>query len=224
MGRTIHQGDAILWLKNQPILNGCSIVTSMPDISEFPGFSIPEWKAWFQEAAGLIFSKSAEDGLTIFYQTDILRDGEWIDKGFLIQEAAKLAGTRLVQHKIVCRTPAGETSFGKPGYSHLLVFSRIVQPQISKSLPDVLTSAGETTWTRGMGLEACRMACRLILEHTSTRTVVDPFCGHGGVLAVAESLGMDAIGIELNARRARRARSLNLQTEGVEFEGSEDQL
>ena len=224
MGRTIHQGDAISWLKNQPILNGCSFVTSMPDISEFPGFTIPRWKSWFQETAKLIFTKSAAEALSIFYQTDILRDGEWIDKGYLIQQAARDLGSRLVMHKIVCRTPAGETSFGKPGYSHLLAFSKTIRPAISKSMPDVLPLAGETTWTRGMGLEACRVACRLILDHTPTRTVVDPFCGHGGVLAMAESLGMDAIGIELNARRARRARSLNLQIEGVEFKELEDQL
>jgi hypothetical protein len=224
MGRTIHQGDAILWLKNQTILNGCSIVTSMPDISEFQGFTTDQWKTWFQETARLIFSKSAPEGLAIFYQTDIFRDGEWIDKGFLIQEAAKISNVKMVLHKIVCRAPAGEASFGRPGYSHMLAFSKSVQPQISKSLPDVLPTAGETTWTRGMGLDACRMACRLILEHTSTRVVLDPFCGHGGVLAVAESLGMDAIGIELNAKRARRARTLNLETEGVKSMEMEEQL
>ena len=217
MGREIHQGDAIQWLKEQPILNGCSIVTSMPDISEFPNSSIDDWKTWFKQTAQLVFDKTPDDGLSIFYQTDILRDGEWIDKGFLIQEAARQSKTKLLMHKIVCRTPAGETTFGKPGYSHLLAFSRSIRPEISKSLPDILPAAGESTWTRGMGIAACRMARQLIKEHTSTKTVVDPFCGHGSVLAVAESMGFATIGIELNARRARRARNLKLTSEGVDL-------
>ncbi len=210
MDKVIHQDDAIKWLEKQPILNGCSFITSMPDVSEFPGFSLSEWKAWFSAAAGLIMSKCPDDGLAIFYQTDILRDGEWVDKGFLIQKAAELQGSRLLMHKVVCRVPAGETTFGRPAYSHLLCFSKSVKPEIAKSLPDVLPSAGETTWTRGMGLEACLLACRIVIEHTTgARTIVDPFCGHGLVLAVANSLGLSAIGVELNAKRARKARALN---------------
>jgi hypothetical protein len=209
MGKVIHQGDAIQWLKEQPILIGCSIVTSMPDISEFPNSSIDDWKSWFRQTAQLIFDKTPDDGLSVFYQTDILRDGEWIDKSYLIHEAAKAAGTQLLMHKIVCRTPPGETTFGRPGYSHLVVYSRKIRPEIAKSVPDVMPLAGASTWTRGMGIEACRMACRLIQLHTATHTIVDPFCGHGSVLAIAESMGFDVIGIELNARRARRARNLN---------------
>jgi tRNA G10 N-methylase Trm11 len=38
--------------------------------------------------------------------------------------------------------------------------------------------------------------------------VVDPFCGHGTVLAVANALGLDALGVELSPRRCRAARAL----------------
>jgi tRNA G10 N-methylase Trm11 len=40
--------------------------------------------------------------------------------------------------------------------------------------------------------------------------VVDPFCGLGSVLAVANSMGLDAIGVEIVAKRARRARGLRI--------------
>lgn len=58
-----------------------------------------------------------------------------------------------------------------------------------------------------MGIAACRVACRFIAEETSSSLVVDPFCGRGAVLAVAESMGLDALGIDLNARRCRAARA-----------------
>ncbi len=54
------------------------------------------------------------------------------------------------------------------------------------------------------------MAGGYLLEHTATRVVVDPYCGHGTVLAVAEALGLDALGVELNVKRARKARALVL--------------
>jgi tRNA G10 N-methylase Trm11 len=41
--------------------------------------------------------------------------------------------------------------------------------------------------------------------------VVDPFCGLGSALAVANALGMDAIGVELSRKRAEKARELKVQ-------------
>jgi hypothetical protein len=38
--------------------------------------------------------------------------------------------------------------------------------------------------------------------------VVDPFCGVGTVLAVANALGLDALGVEKNRKRAEQAREL----------------
>ena len=35
-----------------------------------------------------------------------------------------------------------------------------------------------------------------------------PFCGYGTVLAVANAIGLDAVGVDLSARMARRARTL----------------
>jgi hypothetical protein len=80
----------------------------------------------------------------------------------------------------------------------------------SHSTPDILPSPGDKTWTRGMGTAACAAACQYILQHTTTRTVVDPFCGHGTVLAVANALGLDAVGVELSAKRARQAQQLKV--------------
>ena len=68
-----------------------------------------------------------------------------------------------------------------------------------------------------MGVEACHVACRYLLDETATRLIVDPFCGRGSVLAVANALGLDAIGVDVSARRCSAARKLvvELATLGV---------
>jgi tRNA/tmRNA/rRNA uracil-C5-methylase (TrmA/RlmC/RlmD family) len=43
--------------------------------------------------------------------------------------------------------------------------------------------------------------------------VVDPFCGVGTVLAVANTLGLGAIGVERNRKRAEEARALVVRAE-----------
>lgn len=213
--REVYCEDALSWLQAREVLSGCSIVTSMPDASEFPSLGLAEWKDWFVRAASLTLSRCPDDGVTIFYQTDVKEDGAWVDKGYLCQKAAEQAGHELLWHKIVCRAPAGNVTYGRPAYSHILCFSRGVRVEIQRSTADVLPQAGEVTWTRGMGVQACLLACRFVLENTRTRTVVDPFCGHGTVLAVANSLGMDALGVELGPKRARKARNLSLGADGA---------
>ncbi|MBI3544894.1 MAG: SAM-dependent methyltransferase [Deltaproteobacteria bacterium] len=205
--RTVFCEDALDWLRKQPSLAGCSVITSLPDRSEFPRMELEAWKAWFVDAAETILSRCAPEGVAIFYQTDIKVDGAWIDKGYLCQKAAERTGHSLLWHKIACRHKPGSTTFGRPAYSHLLCFSRGVRVDLSKAVPDVLPDAGPTSWTRGMGAEACRLACEFVLAQTTTRTIVAPFCGHGSALVVANALGLDAVGIEISAKRARKASS-----------------
>jgi hypothetical protein len=208
--RTVHEQDALPWLAANAPLAGCSLITSLPDVSGLADMTLEAWRAWFTHAAELCLAATPDDGVTIFYQTDIKLHGTWVDKAELCQHAAQARGVPLLWHKIVCRKPAGEPVFGRPGYSHLLCFSRGVRDRSSPAYPDVLLSTGLMTWSQAMGVSACQLACAYVLSHTVTRTVVDPFCGHGTVLAVANARGLDAIGIEIAKKRARRARSLDV--------------
>ncbi len=71
-----------------------------------------------------------------------------------------------------------------------------------------MVPGGAMNWSRATGVEACRVACKYLRDETSTRVVVDPFCGRGTILAVANALGFDAIGVDLGAKRCRVARNL----------------
>jgi hypothetical protein len=204
MDKQIIHADAIEWL-NKNTLKGASIVTSLPDISEFPKFSIEEWKNWFIETAKLVMTKCPDEGVSIFYQSDIKRDGQWIDKSYLIQKAAEQVGQIMVTHKIVCRVPAGINTQTKVGYSHLMCFSKSSQPELIKGFADVLPETGETTWERGMGIKVCQLACQMVKEYTSTRTIVDPFCGHGALLEIVVQSGLSAIGVDHKLKNVKIA-------------------
>jgi hypothetical protein len=208
--RVVHQGDALAWLREREVLTGASVITSLPDASELGALSFEQWEAWFIDATELVISRVPKEGLAIFYQTDVKTDGRWIDKAQLAHRGAARTGAALVFHKIVLRAPAGIVTGGRAAYSHLLAWSHGVKVVQERATPDVIASAGATTWTRGMGVDACRAACDAVLRLTETRVVVDPFCGHGTVLAVANAMGLDAIGVELGGKRARRARTLQL--------------
>lgn len=168
------------------------------------------WRRWFIDAAALVLDKTPDDGVAVFYQTDVKVDRRWIDKAHLIACAADQTGHPMLWHKIVCRHVPGSVSHGRPGYAHLLCFSRDVAPDLGRATADVLPTLGAMTWSRAMGLDAARMAVRFIRANTTSHTVVDPFCGIGTALAVANEHGLAAVGVELSRKRARRARTLDL--------------
>ncbi|MGZ3789176.1 MAG: SAM-dependent methyltransferase [Bacteriovorax sp.] len=210
--RTVYCDDALVWLEKTPVLEGSSLIASMPDISEFHGYTLEAWKDWFTKTAALVLSKTPEMGVTVFYQSDIKVDGAWVDKGYLCQKAAESLGHSLLWHKIICRVKPGMSTFGRPAYTHILCFSRGLRLRdLSKSTPDVMPVAGDKTWERGMGLEACLMIGKFIAEQTESKTLIHPFCGQGSMLAVANSFGLDAIGIERSPKRAELARILSVK-------------
>jgi hypothetical protein len=216
--RTVHAVDAIEWLKTADIPSDSSILGSLPDISEFPTMTLPQWKKWFTETAELLLSRTPDDGVTLFYQSDIKVDGTWVDKAYLCQKAAENLGHELLWHKVLCRAPAGVITMGRPAYSHLLCFSKKFRVDISKSQPDVLPDLGEKTWERGMGLNACLLIGKFLSEQTKTKTLINPFCGQGSMLATANAFGLNAIGIEKSPKRAEKARQITLSKDFKNWE------
>lgn len=206
--RTVLAGDGVAWLAADTLPPTHAIVTSLPDVSEMPSMSFDAWREWFVGTVALACGQIAESAPAVFYQTDVKRDGRWIDKGHLVALGAERAGAACLFHKIVCRAPAGTATFGRPGYAHLMAFSRGLHLALKESSADVLPGLGEMSWPRAMGTAACEEACRFLLRSTACRVVVDPFCGLGTALAVANAWGLSAIGVERSEKRARRAREL----------------
>jgi hypothetical protein len=212
--RVVHHADALAWLTARERMPGVSVITSLPDRSELPELSFDAWRSWFENAAELVARSVADEGVAIFFQSDIRLAGTWLDKGALVARGAERAGMRLVFHKIVCSLPPGTASHGRPSYSHLLGYTRsaLALPPGTPCV-DVIPDAGYRPGSKAMGVNACLDACNFVKAATSTRTVLDPFCGWGTILAVANALGLDAIGADRSRRMCARARRLVLDME-----------
>ena len=210
--------DAIGWLEREPIEPGRSSVVSLPDLSEYNG-TLEQWRAWFIDTAALVLCKTPDSGVAIFYQSDIRIERVWVDKGFLCQKAAERTGHSLIWHKIMSRVPPGTATAGRPSYTHALCFSRSFEPPPSYRSPDILADIGEKSWEPGMGLEAALFFARFISEQVGSKEVVNPFCGHGSMLAAANAVGLSAIGIERSPKRAEIARALRVSRDFKRWEG-----
>lgn len=211
--RMIHQAEAVAWLKERGTLAGASVVTSLPDVSELPQLGFDGWCRWFEDAAAVIMGSVPTEGVAIFFQSDIRHAGHWVDKGAMVARGAERAGGHLLFHRIVCRHPAGTLSSGRATYSHLLGFASAARPPSGHPRADVIPDAGFVPGKKAMGVNACLAACQFVLQDTPTRAIVDPFCGWGTVLAVANALGMDSVGVDLSSRMCRRARALDLSAD-----------
>jgi len=213
--RTVHHAEALGWLHALGRRNDASVITSLPDVSEV-NHDLDGWQRWFVEAAGACMEVIGDDGVAVFFQTDIRAGAVWIDKGTLVWQAAAKRGLVLLFHKIVCRLPPGTPTTGRASYAHLQAFAR--RPRaLRRPVADVLPDGGAKPGVKSMGLEACRVACELVRFETPTRTVIDPFCGFGTVLAVANALGLEAIGVDHSARMVKKARTLQVDLERRAF-------
>jgi len=207
MKEIIH-ADAITWLEAYEPNPEHIFFVSLPDYSEFPHLTIDEWKSWFIETAELIMKKTHPDQYCLFFQSDIKYEGEWIDKGYLIQKAAERLHMKTMWHKIVMRAPLGSVTFGRPSYSHLLSFSMNQTRDSAQSAVDIFYESGEKTWARGIGEKTAEFIINDIRKNSPGSTLINPFCGEGLLLKVADSNGIPSIGIERSLKRVKIASKL----------------
>lgn len=207
--RDVIQADAIAWMDANRADARASVITSLPDISELALPTLEAYRAWFVAAVVRIVRWVPTSGFSIFYQSDVRHGGAWIDKGYLVVRGAEEAGASLAWHKIVFRKPPGTVALGRPSYAHMIAVTRAPLRPPRRPGPDILP-AGPMPWSKAMGVDACRVACGFLREESETRVVVDPFCGRGTVLAVANALGFDAVGVDIGRKRCRAARRLVL--------------
>lgn len=215
--REVIVGDGLAWLRDAELTPRHAIVTSLPDVSEFPGMSVADWSGWFIDTVARCCEAAHPEGLVAFYQTDIKRDGRWVDKGYLVHRGAEQAGSACLWHKIICRVSPGFKTFGRPAYGHLQAFSAALRLSIADSTPDVVDGLGVMTWSRAMPTTAAEAMCTVLDTVEREWIVVDPFCGRGTILAMANAHGYDAVGVDISKKRVRKARALAIDDlrEGV---------
>jgi len=230
--REVHCEDAIAWLERIPAQGlplGSCVITGIPDIHEVDSegrMGLDGWQLWFEGVVELILTRIPENGIAIFMQTDVKVSREaahrrkangsgywqWVDKSHLVlQAASRVPNARLLWHKIIhsgSSAGGGRTS-SVAGYTHFLCLTTGSNPEPfdSTAFPDVCRK-GLATWVSGSGAQTVEHACSFV-KARGCSLVVDPFCGEGAVLAVANVLGMASLGVDHCAKRARLARSMD---------------
>eukprot|EP00037_Helgoeca_nana_P027611 m.316986 g.316986 ORF g.316986 m.316986 type:complete len:361 (+) comp27553_c0_seq3:3959-5041(+) len=196
---------------------GGHVITSLPCKDELSnlGLTYPQYREWFSNAARAVIRACPPDNFVIFYQSDEVCDaGQWHSKFAWIHEVSESMGCTLIWHKIVCILPPDITKNGRrPGYSHMVCVSRNLQSVDAVTLTDVLSTRGQMLWPKGMGKDACKLACRYIhkrmrrahREDEASTTVIDPFCGRGTAIAVANQNSLHGYGIEQSRKRCNAA-------------------
>mmetsp|Transcript_32143 Transcript_32143/g.46341 ORF Transcript_32143/g.46341 Transcript_32143/m.46341 type:complete len:189 (+) Transcript_32143:316-882(+) len=148
---------------------------------------------------------------------------QWIDKSHLCSSAADAENCILLWHKLVLTSKDITTrSTGRPKYSHFLCyrkrentstdggFNQLWQYQTTMfAIPDIFYR-GEMLWNKGIGLDCCYVGVQFLRDVAKASCVLDPFCGKGTVPAMANELGMSAVGVEISAKRCRQVTYLGL--------------
>lgn len=205
--REVECAEALAWMQARGRIDGACAVTSLPDVSEV-GLPLADWRAWFLRAVKAVVDAVPDESAALFFQSDILREGRWVDKGALVVRAAEDAGAHVLLHKIVARRTPGLLTPGRPGFTHLIGVSRALRCAKPVAIPDIIVDPGRQPWVRAMGIKAAAHAVRFARDEAAARVVFDPFCGVGTVLAVANALGLDALGVEKARKRCEQARAL----------------
>ena len=198
--RKIFCKDAMKWLPTQKNLD--AIVTSIPEMEEMK-MDIKEYIPFFRAAAMACMKSVKDTGYVVFLQTDRKYHG-WIDKSYHTSFVAEEAGLHMVWHKIALRTDVGKTDLFRPTYSHMVCYTKL--GSVGKPFPDVL-ARGDVTYSHAFGRDAVRRICEY-LKAQGVRTIVDPFVGSGTTVAVANELGINAIGVDIEPSQCAKARLL----------------
>ena len=57
-----------------------------------------------------------------------------------------------------------------------------------------------------MGYNACAAAIDFIESKIGRQVVVDPFCGHGSILKIANQKGFDSVGVDILEEQCKIAK------------------
>ena len=64
--RQVWCADGLAWLEQHRPLAGCSLITSLPDLSGMPALGLEGWRRWFVAAAELVLRATPDEGVSIF--------------------------------------------------------------------------------------------------------------------------------------------------------------
>jgi hypothetical protein len=149
---------------------------------------------------------------------------QWVHKvGICANAARDFPEMKLLWHKIATWSPLDQPQqmgVGTPKYSHMVCYGKqagstpFTYDATASLSPDVI-DRGPALWSRGLGLQACHVACDFLTQQPNTDTIVSLFCGVGTSVAMANACGMNAVGVDLCPTRCESAKKTELSLEAV---------
>jgi len=203
LNRQIICQDAMKWLTSQSNLD--CIVTSVPEMEEVK-LTAAAYEEFLKEAAKKCMNAVKDTGYCIFLQTDRKYKG-WIDKSYIISDAACELDIRMIWHKIALRQAVGTSGLFRPTFSHMLCYSK--KGKTGPVFPDVI-ERGSVTYENAFGIEAVKAVLKYV-KAQGAKTIVDPFVGSGTTVALANQMGLKGIGVDIDPKQCKKALALVLE-------------
>jgi hypothetical protein len=203
--RLVECADADPWLEETrrtlPSDGRFAVVAVLPDAAELDLAPV-RWGLWFSRMVGTCFH-AARRAPVVFALTDRRTDGTWVDKAAIVAQA-RPHGHRLVLHRIALRRPPEIVDLKRPTYTHVLCYDGA--PGVRT--PDVF-DGGQPLWRNGVGRITAREIAWWLAEQ-NIDGVLNPFCGHGTILAACGEAGLPSYGCDIDPARVEIARALVL--------------
>lgn len=202
MSAEIICDDALKWLARQETIP--NVLTGICDLDEI-SMDMDNYIKFFVKIARLIFERLDDRGYAIFIQTDRKYNRSWVDKSYILTSIAREYGLKTIWHKIVLHRGVDRTDLHRPTYAHMLCFSK--KGTTGAATPDVIP-VSKKLYKNATPPEAAKRGLEFIKRYASIKKVVDPFVGQGTIPAIAQSLGLDSIGVDIDPKQCEKARKI----------------
>ena len=209
--RHIICDDAQLWLKKQKSLP--NVITGICDLDEI-NMNMPQYLDFFTNIARMIFEKIDPKGYVIFIQTDRKYNRSWIDKSYILSSLADSYGLKMIWHKIVLLRGVDRTDLHRPTYAHMLCYS--VEGTTGSATPDVIP-VSKRIYKNATPVAAALRAVEFVRKYSNSNTVIDPFVGRGTIPAIANMVGLDAVGVDIDQKQCQEAKALNITRDMISY-------
>lgn len=196
--------NSLTWLAKQKNHSLGNVITGIPDLDETP-YTMVKYEQFIKKILTLIFKKTRKDGYCLFMNTDRKFQKNWIDKSYWIQKVADSVKIPLKWHKIILLRKVNSTHIQRPTYQHYLCFSYEGGP--GEATPDVFT-CGQKAYSNASCPKGVTHAVNFVKRYSKSEQVVDPFVGRGTVLKIAQSKGLNGIGIDIDPEQCQQTRLL----------------
>ena len=197
---TVICADSFEWLPANRDVG--AIITSLPDASEIGIENLDDYSKWVRRAATECFLSASESCPVIFVQTDRRKGGRQFSKANLLMNIAAEQGWFLLWHKIELAAEVGKSNLYRPTFRNMICFGK-GKMSAGQATPDVIP-VSKRLYDMAFGYTAAKVCVEFCMRYS--KRICDPFCGQGTALHVAESLGVDSVGVDIDPKACEIAR------------------